>query len=207
MNELSEVKRKRFIFMKRLYELSGASPIRFVPEKDILEGTEIDKTEATGIAQYLKGKGLLKYAANGPTFTITTYGIDKVEKAMSNPREDTQYFGPVLNILNIGSADGAQIQQGTTNSSQDMQIKTYDTDELRELVKSMTDKIDELHLLENDEKLYLADLRTIEAQIDSPRPKSDVIGSCLRSLKNILENAAGSAAAVGLIKLISTLIG
>lgn len=192
--------------MKRLYDLSGADPTAFVHQDEIIETTEISKLEAQGIAQYLKSKFLLKYAASGPLFNITAEGIDKVENAISHPKRETDYFGQVINILNINSVEGSQIQQNTTSSSQIMEFKNYDVSELTKLVKSLKDALSELKLNEESKNVYLSDLKTIEAQIESPKPKENVIRSCLLSIKQILRSVAESSVAAGLLKILASFV-
>jgi hypothetical protein len=104
----------------------------------------------------------------------------------------SQYFnvyGPA-NVANINcSGDHANINVTVEAPSQAMS----------DFVKNVRGTLDHLGLeLEENAELD-ADLKTLEAQIVSPKPKQSILRSSLQSVLRVLEGAAGSALAGPLV--------
>jgi hypothetical protein len=206
MDSLEELKRKRFLFMKRLYELSGASPLEFVLLDDILKGLDIGREEAINMSMYLSEKGLMKFACSGPYFNITSHGIDQVEAALAKPELDNQYFGPIFNILNVGSVQNSQIQQGSVSSTQSAHFDDSKLAELMKLLPEFRAKAPDLQLSDGQLRDFNAHLDTIEAQLKLSRPRPSILKESLTELKYVLESAAGSLVAAGLLAALSRLM-
>lgn len=96
------------------------------------------------------------------------------------------------NINNFyGSVEGAQIQQGTSASSQ---MQEFDLEKAHQIHDDIRNAMSELRLSEPLRAEVGAELDTIETQIKSPRPKTPIIKECFGSLRKILEGAGGNIA-------------
>jgi hypothetical protein len=65
--------------------------------------------------------------------------------------------------------------------------------------------MDELELSDTARKDLECEIATIQAQAEVSDPKKPFIRECLSSIRSILEQAAGSAAAAGLMNTLSNL--
>jgi hypothetical protein len=74
-------------------------------------------------------------------------------------------------------------------------------DRVREIVTEFEARASSLELSEDDAAQLQADIATVKAQINSPRPNRRTIREHLLSVKAILENTAGGVAAGGLLEL------
>lgn len=102
-----------------------------------------------------------------------------------------------------GSVDNSQVQAGTTSSTQNQVFKQSDAAELREIVSRLRGD-SEAFGLGNDHRLELeAEIQTLEAQANSPKPKSSIIRETLGSIRRILEGAAGNAVAAAALYYLS----
>ena len=72
------------------------------------------------------------------------------------------------------------------------------------LIEFALDKLSGEKLVLNEEARneLKADIDTIESQINSPKPKHSIIREGIKSVRNILEGAAGSVLAAELLKML-----
>lgn len=87
----------------------------------------------------------------------------------------------------IMGAPGATIQQGRDNLSQSSVIHLSVVTDLRTFVASVEAQASNLELDPSRHAELMAELQTIKAQLESPRPRSNMISACLTTVKNILE--------------------
>jgi len=198
MYKLAETKRKRFQFLNHMYEITGGSSRKFVNMFEL--GTELgfEQKEVSNIVQYLKGEHLVEHKTLGGGIAITHYGVKEVEEALSNPESSTTYFPPV-NIIQIHHMEGSQIQQGNVNSSQTGAFNLTKAEDIKAFVSSLKAKLDELQVGSGDKEEVLSDIETIESQLRSSRPKEGIVKECLKSIRTVLEGAAGSILATRLL--------
>lgn len=204
--EIHELKAARFKFLHHLYKLTGGNEMKWYKEAEIGQELGFDKSLTDLVGQYLKNEGLIEYRASGPMIGITHYGVIEVEDALMNPDQPTQYFPPVVNIINVHHMEGSQIQQGTVSSSQTGAFTAETAKNLTEFINLLKDKLPELQFQENDKSELQADLSTIEAQLLSTRPKISIIKESLTSIKHILEGVAGGIIAGQLLKYLPALL-
>lgn len=115
-SSIEEVKKKRFQFLHRLYEITGGDKYHHVNMWELGDELGFDRDETKKISQYLKGEYLLEFGTLDGGINITHEGVKEIEDAFSHPEEPTQYF-PSVNIINIHHMEGSQIQQGSTQST------------------------------------------------------------------------------------------
>lgn len=207
MINIEDRKKKRFLFLNRLYELSGGSTTKVFDDPPSQIGKELgfDKDLAWNIVFYLKGEGLVKLY--GKSITISHQGVREVERALSNPNEPTPYFSPVINIISVRQMKNSQIQQASSGAKQVTTIDESKYEQLKEFLQSLKESIEQLELEPQQKSDLQAEIQTIDAQMSSSRPKNTIIMECLGTVRRILEGAAGSAIASGLLFKFGAILG
>jgi truncated hemoglobin YjbI len=111
------------------------------------------------------------------------FNMSEKAAAASAPQNINNFYGPVQN---------PQIQQG--NNSAHQTSSSIDSEILSALMQKLSDSLRDLNLNQDDQSEIIADVETVRTQLASPRPKNAIIGSCISSIRSILEKAGGSAA-------------
>lgn len=205
MIPVEEMKKKRFEFLHRLYELSGADEHKPFNMFGLGEELGFEKILTQKIVRYLSKEKLIKHWSPDGV-AITHWGIKAVEQAVSRPDEPTEYFPPVVNIISIGEMVGSQIQQAGPLAEQVIAIDEADFGLIDELLESLKGSMGELPLAPKSKADLEADIQTIEAQMSASKPKASIIAECLASIRRILEEAAGNVLATGFIMTINNLL-
>ncbi len=164
-----------------------------------------DEELTNKISQYLENEYLIEYPEMGRRVSITHEGVKEVESALSNPEESTYYFPPV-NIINVDKMENSLIQQGTNSSHQTGSFTIITTNLINEYLEKLKKELPKITLEPDDQSEIDADIQTIDTQIKSSRPKSLVVKSSLESIKRILEGAGGSIIAQQLLQNLPSLI-
>lgn len=92
LDKLLEIKRKRFQFLKSLYEITGGNLFASVNMWELGQELGFTRSDTDLIVQYLVGEGLVKYFTLGGGIVITHWGVVQVEEALTQPDKPTQYF-------------------------------------------------------------------------------------------------------------------
>ncbi len=202
---LEEMRKARFLFLNRLYEVTGGNENARVIMWEV--GSELGfEGEATQlITQYLKGEGLIVFKTLGGGIGITHYGVKEVEDALSHPDRPTLYFPPV-NIINVQSMVNSNIQQASPAAVQDVDYSEENIASLRTVLGEIESKLGELKLSAEKKEEFAADLASLKGQLASPKPKSGIIRETLKSIRAILDGAAGSLVAAGIQAKLNGLI-
>jgi hypothetical protein len=98
-------------------------------------------------------------------------------------------------------------QLGTTGSKQMNIASTIPSQALKEIIEKLRKCNGDLKLSPDHRREFAAELETLSAQTASPNPKQSIVRESLVSPRAILENAAGSTLASGLIFEIGKLLG
>jgi len=97
-----------------------------------------------------------------------------------------------MNVNNFfGSVHHSQIQQDSAGSPQIQVSGGLDLPGLRALLGDIKANIESVSLSPESRAELRAELSTVESQVESPRPKYPIIREGLRSVRHILEGAAG----------------
>lgn len=158
------------------------------------------------ITQYLESERLIEIKGVPDGTSITHYGVRMIEEALSDPNKPTYYFPPA-NFIYVGQMINSQIQQASPGAAQAVTISENKYDELRKIIQSLKESIDQLGLQPHQKSELQSEITTIEVQMSSSKPKPTIITECLKSVRNILEGAAGSVLAAGLLSKIAQLLG
>lgn len=95
MDKVTERKRKRFQFLRHLYEATEGDELAFVNDQELGNELGFTRDETDQVVRYLEGEHLIETVTFGGNISITHQGIVEVEKALSKPDQPTQYFPPV----------------------------------------------------------------------------------------------------------------
>lgn len=140
----------------------------------------------------------LKLEADGIIGEGMSFSNEEKEKAQSI----------TYNIKNyIQGADRSQIQIESVASNQSLAVGQFDIPKLKELIRAIRTSVGEIGLEDNAKAELTAEIQTLESQAASPKPKTSIIRESLLSAKSILEGAAGSLVAGGLLYQIGKLFG
>jgi replication fork clamp-binding protein CrfC len=99
--------------------------------------------------------------------TIKQKGTDEVGKTLNEMNTPTEDFPPgrITNIINV--------KQGTSNSNQTFTIN--ERQEIREIIESLREAVDKLPVQSQRINDVQAEIRTIELQLSSLKPKINII--------------------------------
>lgn len=134
----------------------------------------------------------LKLEEEGVLGEELSFSPPEKEAARRSPQNITNFYGPVQT---------AQVQQGNERAIQVSVTAAPDPAAIRAFIASFRAELPTLGLEADARAEVEAEARTIEAQLESPKPKPAIIREGLRSIRAVLEGAAGGAAAQLLIEL------
>ncbi len=125
-----------------------------------------------------------------------SFSVKEKEAAASTSYHITNFYGPV---------GQSQIQQSSLNPVQVSIQNDLDLERVRAFIVSLEKSIGELKLHAATEKELAAQVKTVEAQLESPNPKTSIITDALETVQVILENAGGTLAAQLVTQLVQAL--
>ena len=108
--------------------------------------------------------------------------------------------------FNIENMSNSQIQQGTEELTQTLNITNADLDQVRAFLQALKQSVDELGLQEIQRAQLDTDIQTIEPQLSAPEPKNSIIQESLQSIRNILEGITSSTIASELLSRLAPLL-
>ena len=128
-------------------------------------------------------------------------------EGLSFTREERETASKMTTNVNnfFGSVHHSQIQQDSESSPQIMASGGLDLQDLRALLGDIKANIDSVPLSRESKAELRAELATVESQVESPRPKPAIIREGLRSVRHILEGAAGKLAVDWIPRLVGFL--
>jgi len=125
-------------------------------------------------------------------------GIMGERMSFSNDEKEAAGSVSYQIINNIGSMQNSQLQQGTHSSTRMLEINNG-PENLSDFLSVLNDSIAQLSLMREQQSELEAEIKTIQSQLESPKPKQTVVSECLGSIRNILEGAAGNVTASGML--------
>jgi hypothetical protein len=203
MIDVKEIKKNRFDFLRTLYDETGGDIWKSYFIADIGRKLGFDLYKAEKIAQYLHDERLIEIMSKDRDIRILHRGIQEVEEAIENPDKPTDHFPK--NVINIGTMIDSQISQASPGTTQLNILTAADRLTIDEDLALMKECLDQLKLLPEQESDLQAEMKTIEAQMKSSKPKRGVIEAAYASIKGILQSAAGGVAAHVALQLLNQL--
>jgi hypothetical protein len=164
-------------FLLSVYNQAKGDPAAMVSMYDVGSELGIDRTAVSRLAEDLMGWMMLEIRTLSGGIGITASAVEEIEASGlggSPPQGQALCFGtdPVM------STDVRQAVERVT-------------DALKQQVGSLGLPFDALAEV-------MADLKTIDAQFDSSRPKTAIVRACFQSLKNTLDRV-GAQDCAGLV--------
>ncbi len=210
---IEELRKKRYQFLNALYEVTKGDEQSRVNMFEIGKELGFDRDLTSRIAKYLDGENLMKFRTIGGGIGITHFGIKEVEKSQTEPTSSSRFFPPVADIqqpvsynIHVENMNNSQIQQGTQNSTQNMQINSADLNTVKLLTEEITKYIDDIGLEEAPRKELEAQIETLQAQLKTSTPSTGIVSEVLGSVRRIIEGASGNLIATGILTKIGDLL-
>jgi hypothetical protein len=170
-------------FLIRLFEQTKGDGSIQVSMYDIGEQLELDRDSASKVAQELIGCQLAEIRTLSGGIGISADGSTRVR----------DFMGPLAS----GNSEYTKLADEPVLNSGGQQALDQVVFELKNQTGSLGLDFDTLNEL-------MADLKTIEAQLDSSRPKTAIIRECLRSVLGVVEKAQSRQMVDRLRKLVET---
>ena len=158
-------------FLIQLFEKTGGDVSAQVSMYEIGEGLGLDRDDSSRSAETLIGLQLAEIRTLSGGIGISADGANEVKRLMGGS-------------LTTGDAPG-QLPDQPVMGPPDCQGVEQITGELKSQAGNLGLDFDSLSEM-------MADLKTIDAQLDSSRPKTAIIRECLRSIKETLEGLANA---------------
>ena len=173
-------------FLIQLFEQTKGDVSIQVSMYDIGELLGLDRDTASSVAQELMGRQLAEIRTLSGGIGISADGSARIQDLM----------GPLAS----GNSESAKLGDEPVLNSGGQQAVDQVVSELKNQTGSLGLDFDTLGEL-------MADLKTMEAQLDSSRPKTAIIRECLRSVLGVVEKAQSRQMVDRLRKLVENNIG
>ncbi len=168
---MGDISEEAILFLQELYRRCGEDPAGTCSMFEIGQALGLEREKAGAIGEELIGSGLVEVRTLSGGVAIAEIGIEKAR----------QLSGP------IAGRDDRRIQLGA-----DAVLDEAGRDAVDRVVSRLKSDIDDLGLGFDRLSEIMADLKSIEAQLFSPRPKTAIVREGFRSMLEVL-NAAGAA--------------
>nr|WP_228518085.1 hypothetical protein [Vibrio parahaemolyticus] len=159
-------------------------PSLLVPRTEIVGILDAIRNEILNWSLDLESRGIL---GDGMSFT-------KEEKIAAS-----KITYQVTN--NIQNMNNSQFQQDSAGATQTLTI-SENRDNLREFIQRFNEVHDSLDLDDLTKQELCTEVKTVELQLESPKPKQSIISESIKSIRSILEGVTGSMVATGLLALL-----
>ena len=208
MIDIEKRRADRLRVMNEIYEAANGSRLINVGGPWLLEHMDLPEDELADACMHLESERLITgdktlWGSHIPfRIRLTHRGITEMERSRSAPERPTDHFPPRISVVHIaGDNIASPIQAGSPGAHQAVSMGDLDMGRVREIVAELEARAPSWELPEQDAAQLRADLATVKAQVDSPKPNHRTIREHLLSVKAILENTAGGVAAGGLLEL------
>jgi hypothetical protein len=153
-------------FLVRLYEQTHGDPAVKVSMYDIGSALGLDRDAASRVAQDLIGSELIEIRTLGGGISISTDGLAQVQNLFEGQE--------AADSLPASLPDDAVMNEAASRS----------VENISNLLKA---QVGQLGLDYDGLTELTADLKSMDAQLASSRPKTAVVRECLRSIRNNLQ--------------------
>ena len=181
---MATVRENAVRILNAVYEDTQGNQWRRVHIEKFMKPFNLTEEETKAAASYLFGKGLLSgntIIANIPWGCITSSGIDAIEEARGHPNRETRHLPAIQNIINVGTMHGGGIQQGTTSSTQTVNI-SYSIADLSKLADELSTLRSALAADASTVDHYAAIGAVANAEKSAKEGKAEGVGTALRTI-------------------------
>lgn len=207
MTNMEERKANRLLVMNAIYEASGGSENTIVSGPDLLRDLGLSDEDLADACNFLKGEYLIKgdrssWGHRTPFIIHVTHrGIKEMEQSLEAPTKPTEHFPPAVSIIHVeGNVIGSPIQSGSPGARQEV-TSEISLGDVRDFLSQLEKIAPTLNLAEDADQELQAEIVTLKAQVESPKPKKRIIQESLSSIRSILEGTGGALAATGLLDI------
>lgn len=180
----------RLRFINELYDQVDGEPDNYVGSLEVGKAIGLSEfREVESIMHYLADEGLLEIQGfgddNGPPIGLTHQGIVEIEQARTNPKQKTEHFPPMVNIIHVQNMHGSQIQQGTVNSSQS---QTNNTTNVQNVVRDLVRNIEGSSQATEEQKELArtyGEVIVSQTQVPAESRNSELVKKTWEKLNNI----------------------
>ena len=158
-------------FMIQLYEQTGGDPSAQVSMYDVGSLLGLDRDSASRVAEELIGLQFAEIRTLSGGIGIGSEGIELVQGLIGPPPSDAGGIARLGNDLLLNPGAQQAVKKIVTEVKDQTGALGLDFDTLTEL---------------------MADLKTIDAQLESSRPKTAIIRECMYSIGGVLKSTANS---------------
>ena len=169
MMTISEVDERGQQFLIHLFEQTGGDTSVQVSMYDVGEGLGLDRDAASRVAETLIGLQLVEIRTLSGGIGISSEGAEQVRGLMGG--------APLAGTSTAKLSDRPILDQSGCQAVQQV------AEEIKIQAGKLGLDFDALSAL-------MADLKTIDAQLGSSKPKTTIIRECLHSLKGALEESS-----------------
>jgi hypothetical protein len=169
-------------FLRLFYELTEGNPSVQVSMYAIGERLGLARDVAAAVAEDLMGRQLIEIRTLSGGIGWSVAGLEVIQELFSPGNHVTE------EAYRLG--DAPILDQTATEAVQ-------------QVIGGIKNGIGQIELEFEQLSEMMADLKSIDAQLQSPRPKTAVIRACLHSLHGVLQQAAGS----DLLRAVEDLLG
>ena len=159
-------------FMIRLFEQTGGDQAVQVSMYEIGDLLDLDRRAASRVAEELIGLQLVELKTLAGGIGISASGSEMVQGSIGPP----------------ASAVGASASLGN-----EAQLNTASRQAVEQLVIEVKDQTGTLGLNFDTLTELMADIKSIDAQLGSSRPKTAIIRECLLSISGVMKGTANRA--------------
>lgn len=195
----------RLRYLNHLYERVGGRSSAHVPMWELGQELGMEKEYTSDIVEYLVNEGYVERRVMGGGIGISHRGVRQVEQSNADPNTAIGPF-PAVNVINVQNMHNSQIQQGSHQSSQTQSFSQNDLKALGRFLAQVRAKMADPSLPPAIRHELQANVATIDAQLQSARPKRGIVVESLRSIRTVLEEAGGNIVAAGLLPLLAPLL-
>ncbi|HWZ21702.1 MAG TPA: hypothetical protein VNW06_03565 [Cytophagaceae bacterium] len=204
--DLKEKKKIRFQFLKAVYDVTDGDETAIVNGEEIGKDISLDWDTASNVIQYLFGENLVEPRGMGLHIGITHSGVIEIEEALNHPEKPTAHF-PAINLISIQNMTNSVIQQSSPGAAQNINLNIEQSlPDLNSFLSELKTSINKLNLTIESQNEMLAEIQTVEAQANSPKPKALIIREGLNTIRNLLEGVATEAIAPLFIQKVGMLL-
>lgn len=176
-------------------ELMGRMEIPMQPSLDVSESQYRNILDAV---RKVVLEWSLKLESDGILGEGMSFSREEKKKAQSDTYNIKNYIQ--------GNIEHSQIQVESAHSVQKGSFKKFDVSQLKDVTSALKVSLDKLGIEGDNKAELISEIRTLESQADSPKPKDSIIRESLTSVRKILEGAVGSLVANGLLIEIGKLL-
>jgi len=183
--DLKELMKHRFLFLFKLYEKDKEKPSYTVSINVLKTEIQIQTDDAERIADFLAEKELIIFIPKLNNVEITSLGKSEIEKSIEYPEKATDYFLP-LNLIDIGSVINEISNKGANDLINPSLFYSRQQQEIQKIINGLRRVESNLVLTVELKAELICEIKTLEAQLNSPKPKKIILSISLKTIKSIL---------------------